>query len=293
LTKIAKSWILPHPRGRRGVIEPENPLMRRVSALPLALFLLIGCGGNGSETAVSDAAASSTAPLLETDMQRFLAVVQHHEAALIPEFTPPEKEESPDFSLPAEEIVDWFRGKFRDVFDTERQGAAWDRDAQWNKAFAAHKISGQRFASLARNVSLAIMRVRLDARVDIDQLVANAKRDVQRAHGVIDQIDAVPPEDQTRESRALRSRTAIELGRAVALLEFAELIHQVPDENAALVRRFSRNLKPLLPAHANEDLLAELSELARRETDAIEHASFETEAEPQARRPAAPRRRTK
>jgi hypothetical protein len=265
--------------------------MRRFSAFSLTAFLLIGCG-NSSETAVLNSRTSRPTRLVETEMKRFLAVVQDHQDAQIPEFTPPDDEESPDFNLPASEIVAWFRGKFRDVYDVERQGSAWESDREWHKAFAEHRISGQRFASLTRNVTLAILRVRLEARGDVEQLVDNARREVKRAHQVLDEIDGLPQGDRTRESRALRSRTALELGRAVALLEFADLLQQVPEENTDLVRRFSRRLKPLLPAHANEDLLVDLSELARRDTDAIEPANFETDG-PRKTRLGTPRSRTK
>ncbi|MBI3861264.1 MAG: hypothetical protein HY290_05155 [Planctomycetia bacterium] len=229
-------------------------------------------------------------PLSQTDVERFLAVVQNHEDALIPEFTPPDDDDPPDFTLPAKDIVACFRGKFRRVFDVERQGSVWERDEHWKQALSTQKISGARFASLVRNVSLAIMRVRLEARVDVSQLVTNAKRDVARATRIINQIDAAPPADQTRESKALRSRSAVELGRAVALLQFAELIQQIPDESGAQVRRFSARLKALLPARANEDLLAELSDLAVRDENTIERAGYEVEADESPRRSAGTRR---
>lgn len=264
--------------------------MRRICELWLVLLVVVAAGCGGSESAQVTSQMSPTTPLSESDMKQFLAVVRNHEGAMIPEFTPPDEDEPPDFDLPAKEIVASFRGKFRRVFDAERQGAAWGRDTEWSTAFAAQKISGERFAALARNVSLAIMRVRLEARVDMEQLVSNARRDVKRATKLIDEIDAVPRADRTRESHTLRSRTALELGRAVALLEFAELIQQAPDESAALVRRFSRQLKPLLPAHANEDLLAELSELATRDEPRIEQAGYEEDAPEMRKGTAAPRR---
>jgi hypothetical protein len=73
----------------------------------------------------------------------------------------------------------------------------------------------------------------------------------------------------------LRTRSVIQLGRAVALLEFAELVRDVPPESAAVVRRYSRQLKPLLPASIKDELLAELKNLALDRDSNVEPASFE------------------
>jgi len=72
------------------------------------------------------------------------------------------------------------------------------------------------------------MRVRLDARVDVDQLVVEARRQVDKTIHLLDEIDAVPSDDRTRESRALRGKSAERLGKAVALLEFAEMVRKNP-----------------------------------------------------------------
>jgi hypothetical protein len=200
--------------------------------------------------------------LSAADLERFLAVVQSHSEALIPEFTPPDDDESLDMDAPAAELVTSFRGEVKRLFDATRQGAIWDRDKQWSLALASQKISADRFASLVRKVSLAIMRVRLEARVDIDQLIVEARRQVSRTVRLLDEIDAVPSGDRTRESAVLRANLASRLGKAVALHEFAEMVRKVPADSSAVVRKFSHKLKPLLPPHANEELLAELKSLA-------------------------------
>ena len=120
------------------------------------------------------------------------------------------------------------------------------------------------------------LRVRLDARVDVDKLVAQARRQVDETARTMDEIDRLPPEERSREASALRTRSVIHLGRAVALLEFAELVKKVPPENSAVVRRYSRQLKPLLPASINEELLAELQNLASGRSSEIEPAGYET-----------------
>src|SRR5207248_8091141 len=106
---------------------------------------------------------AANVPLTAADLDRFLAVVQSHSEAMIPEFTPPDEDESLDMNAPAEQLVESFRGEVNRLFDATRQGAIWERDKQWSQALDSQKISAERFAALVRKVSLAIMRVRLDA----------------------------------------------------------------------------------------------------------------------------------
>jgi hypothetical protein len=253
--------------------------MSRSTPPILILMLLAGCSGSGNEqgTALDDASAGRV--LTSADLDRFLKVVEIHEGAMIPEFTPPEEDEALDLDAPSGELVASFQAQCRRLFNVERQGKIWKRDTEWSQALAGSQISAERFAALVRDVSLAIMRVRLEARVDVETLVKQARGQVDRAVRTIDEIDEVPLADRTREATALRTRSVMRLGRAVALLEFAELVRDVPSTSAAVVRRYSQKLKPLLPASLNDELLAELKRLAKRPTGDVEPASFETDDE--------------
>jgi hypothetical protein len=253
--------------------------MSRSTPSILILMLLAGCGSAGNEpgSANDDASRSGGRVLTSADIDRFLKVVETHEGAMIPEFTPPDEDESLDLNAPARELVASFQAQCRRLFDIERQGGIWKRDTQWSRILAGNQISAERFAALVRDVSLAIMRVRLEARVDVETLANQGRGQVDRAVRTIDEIDEVPLADRTREATALRTRSVIRLGRAVALLEFAELVRDVPAESAAVVRRYSQKLKPLLPASLNEELLAELKRLAKSPTGDVEPASYETD----------------
>jgi hypothetical protein len=194
---------------------------------------------------------------------------------MIPEFAAPDEDPSFNFDASAQELVTSFQAQCRRLFDVERQGSIWQRDTEWAQALAGNKISPNRFAALVRDVSLAIMRVRLEARVDLDRLVSRAKRQVERAITTMNEIDEVPADERTEEATTQRTRSVIQLGRSVALLEFAELVRQVPPESAAVVRRYSRQLKPLLPAGINDELLAELKQLATAPEGDIQPAGYE------------------
>src|SRR5579872_3934785 len=148
----------------------------RLTLIALWLVLPAGCSSNEQDpqSAAASKLSAPDGPLTAADLERFLAVVQNHSEAMIPEFTPPDDDEALDMTAPAAELVALFRSEVRRLFDITRQGAIWERDGQWSQALATQKISAAQFAGLVRKVSLAIMRVRLDARVDIDQLVVQA-----------------------------------------------------------------------------------------------------------------------
>jgi hypothetical protein len=248
----------------------------RITLTVLALLLFAGCSKEPqSPENASEGSNAADVPLTAADLDRFLAVVQNHSEAMIPEFTPPDEDEALDMEAPAEKLVESFRGEVRRLFDAARQGAIWERDRQWSQALISQKLSGDRFAALVRKVSLAIMRVRLDARVDVDQLVVEARKQVDRAKRLLDEIDAVPRDDRTRESTALRAKSAERLGKAVALLEFAEMVRKISPESTAVVRKYSQKLKVLLPPHANDELLAELKELATPRSGKAQQAGYE------------------
>jgi hypothetical protein len=240
------------------------------------LLVAIGCSSKdqSTESAADSSSSAVDVPLTAADLQRFLAVVQNHSEGMIPEFTPPDEDQSLDMDAPATELAASFRGEVKRLFDVRRQGAIWERDQQWSRALSSQKISAERFAVLVRRVSLAIMRVRL-ARVDVDQLVAQARRHVEKTTRLLDEIDAVLPGDRTRESTALRAKSAERLGKSVALLEFAEMVRKVPPDSAAVVRKYSQELKALLPPHANDELLAELKELATPRAGKVQQAGYE------------------
>ena len=248
----------------------------RLTRVALLLLVVSGCSKEQPlENAAIENSGAAGAPLTAAELDRFLAVVRSHSEAMIPEFTPPDEDESLDLNLPAEKLVESYRGEVPRLFDAARQGALWERETQWSQALAGQKMSAERFAALVRKVSLAIMRVRLDARVDVDQLVVEARRQVERNMRLVDEIDATSADDRPSETNDLRANYVERLGKAVALLEFAEMVKKVPPESKAVVRKYSNKLKPLLPPHANDELLAELKQLATPRPGTAKHAGFE------------------
>ncbi len=257
--------------------------------IAVVLVVLTGCAGTNdeSETASDNSSPAGSTALCPADIERFLAVVKSQDDAMIPEFTPPDDEEALDFNASASELIASFHAQCQKLFDVERQGAIWQRDSFWSRALAEHELPPFRFAALVRDVSLAIMRVRLEARLDLAQLVTRARQQVEQTVRLMDEIDQVAPDERTREATAQRTRSVIRLGRAVALLEFAELVRQVPPESAAVIRQYSRQLKPLLPSSIKDELLVELTRLAKApdgnvESDGeVEPAGYETPGDEQ------------
>src|SRR5258708_37782319 len=177
--------------------------MSRSTSSILMLMLLAGCSGSGNEQGSSPDDAAAGRVLTSVDLDRFLKVVEIHEGAMIPEFTPPEEDESLDLNAPAGELVASFQAQCRRLFNVDRQGGIWKRDTQWSRALAGSQISAQRFAALVRDVSLAIMRVRLEARVNVETLVKQGRGQVDRALPTTDEIDEPPPPHPPRQPPAL------------------------------------------------------------------------------------------
>lgn len=250
--------------------------MSRLYYAAVVVVAVAGCSWTAGQSDVADE-TTGRGSLTSADLDRFLSVVQSHEGAMIPEFTPPDDDESQDLEASAETLVASFQAQCQKLFDVKRQGAVWQRDEEWAQALAGKKISPEKFAALVRDVSLAIMRVRLESRVDLAKLVAVARRKVDQTVKTMDEIDDVPAAERTREAVALRTRSVMQLGRSVALLEFAEMVRQVPPENAKVIRRYSRQLKPLLPASVNDELLVELKALATSAESDVRQAAFEEE----------------
>ena len=250
--------------------------MLRSLTIAALLLALTGCSDSSSDPDV--AGGRSPEALTDADLDRFLSVVHRHEGAKIPEFTPPDEDPMLDMNSSATELVASFQEQCRQLFDAERQGKVWARDTDWAQALKGSGTAPTRFAMLVRDVSLAIMRVRLEARVDLGRLVAQARRQVEQTVRTMEEIDENPAAERTSEASTLRARSVIRLGQAVALLEFAERVRQVPPESAAVVRRYSRQLKPLLPPGANDELLAELKKLATAPEGAVQPAEYEEPA---------------
>lgn len=232
--------------------------------LLISLVAITGCGKAPVKDAQVGRVRSPADPLAVSDLDRLLAVVQTHGGGAIPEFTPNEQERSVDYNSRAGDIVELIRSQLGELFDARRQGDAWTADESWARSFAQHDVTGAQFASIVHSVSCAIMRVRLSARVDVDRLVTNARAEVRELVSTMNAIDEIPAAERSRQDAVIRGQSALSLARTVALLEFAEMIHKVPKENCALVKKYSKQLKPLLPPGGTDNILAELQALATR-----------------------------
>src|SRR5258708_32309110 len=135
--------------------------MSRLKASRVALFallrvLLAGCSRSEQtpENAAAGKSRGADVSLTVADLERFLAVVQNHSEALIPEFTPPDEDESLDMDAPAAELVTSYRGEVNRLFDAARQGAIWEHDTQWSQALSRQHTSAKKIAGRVRKVTL-------------------------------------------------------------------------------------------------------------------------------------------
>lgn len=212
--------------------------------------------------------------LCAADLDRFLAVVQSNADAMIPEFEPPEEVAELNYGRPARDLVEECRRQFGHVFDIERQARIWQNEERWSRAFAKHSVSADEFAQLVLRVSCAVMRVRIDARVELERVIDSARHEAAEICETMDAIDDIPESERGQSDLFIRGQSALRLARLTALIEFAEMVRQAPDEDCALVRKYAAKLKPLLPSGSSDDLLAELKALAEPRTEIVP-AGFE------------------
>jgi hypothetical protein len=240
----------------------------------LLFWLLAGFAGCGSpaapDSSQTDSREKPRLPQAERELQQFLAIVKQLTPARLPEFQSNDGDDPSIFQRSSKEIIQAFETKLTDVMDPEQQGAVWESNPDFATIFQANEISGTWFADWNRRVTLAILRIRFDSRGDLDQLIANSRKELKRLQKQIDKIDEVPPRSQTRDARLIRAQTSFELAKAAALTKYALLLRKVSEEEIALVRRYSKQLKPLIPAGTQQDLLEEFCRIANPTTESAE-----------------------
>jgi hypothetical protein len=250
---------------------------RRWSCL-LATVLAAGCAESNQGSGAASSGTSYKSPadrLAQHEIELLVAVASAHEQGLIPEFSVPADEEPLDAERSARELEAEFQIRFQRLFDPARQGDVWARSPSWAKVLQGNRADPSEFAAIVRNVGCAIMRARLESRVNLARLLENARAEVEDNVALMEAIEAIPPPERTRQDNFLRTRAAVQLGRAVALRSFAELVAAVPQENVALVKQHGNALRPLLPRGETEVLLEELRALGKLDRSAIERASHQ------------------
>ncbi len=233
-----------------------------LAILLLTTACLTGC--NSAEEpkfAVSSGTLKTPSePLTQADIDKFLMVVRAHPKQRAPEFTAADREKPLDPQLSAELLIPEFRARFRELFDPQRQGELWAYDTDWSKILKAQQVPPDELAALAGSISCAITRVRVDSRFDLQKIIVKARSQIEDLAAQMDRMDKIPAAERTRELALERARAIDRLGRSVALLEFAELLRDVPKENQTLVRKYSAELKRFLPQQSQSDPFAELQE---------------------------------
>lgn len=228
-------------------------------SVAILVFFFMGCGTKDSPRAISDTSTRAPSdPISAKDLEALLRVVRAHPLGQVPEFAASMQDDSVDETLPAEQLVQHFQAQFRTQFDPRRQGVRWRQEPMWAKILADENMSPTEFAGLVAGVSCAVARVRLDSRVDIDHLARRAQARLLDLTARIDRVERLPPHQRDRDAVFERTQSIIHLGRTIALVEFAELLRQVPEPNCALVRQHAAELNPLLPSTDLTEALAEL-----------------------------------
>lgn len=248
--------------GSRGVASP-------VWGLLAVAGLLVGCeagGPGGAEAQLERAPALGGAearPNVQTvlrpeEIDLFLAVVRDLPAGKAPEFTSDGDPGAAPSHLGPTGQTQELRRRFRAMFDPKRQGKIWGADAEWQRLCARHGTTTEQFAQIVVNISAAVTTLRVQQSVPVGEFQSRADRKLRELVKQMETIDALPVKSQTKDVLAKRNRASMRLGPAAALVEFAELLRQVPRDNEKLVRGRLQDIDKLLPSGDLTLLLASL-----------------------------------
>lgn len=244
----------------------------------LVVIVLAGCQPTASEQppAVTTAPlfVQPGEPLSDAEIEQFFRVVSKLPGQRVPEFAPAASDSDVDLGLPADELSAEFRRRFRNLFDAEKQGSLWAKDPTVAAAMKDQHLTPSQFAALTASLSCAIARVRLDAQFDLAALRERGHAELKRLADDIADLSADNAAASERDVIALR------LGKTVALVEFLELVGQVPPRNRDLVRRHASRLVTLLPSRGTfGESFPEFEQwAAKRSPSPIQPASFEQPA---------------
>lgn len=220
--------------------------------------VLAGCGDSGALPKPWPAKGPLRTPsdrLTTAELDQFLKIVRAHPQQHVPEFSPLDDDPGISSVDTAAALVQASQQKFRQLFDPQRQGDLWSEDREWARILHKQQAAPSEFAALVGSVSCAVTRARLEGRTDLGQLSELAREEIKDLSAQLREIDG--RRQTTREKSAARMQTLLRLSRTAALLEFVDLLRQVPQENCALVKQYAAQLKPLLPPNRT-DPFAEL-----------------------------------
>ena len=232
--------------------------------LLMLLAVVSGCGSSSSELPkpweASGPLRTPADKLTQPDLEHFLKIVRAHPQQRVPEFSPADEEQGVSSADTAAALVQASQQRFRQLFDPQRQGDLWAEDRDWAKILHQHHAAPSEFAALVASVSCAVTRARLDSRTDLTELSRIAHDEIKQLSIELREIDS--SRQSVREKATARMQTLLRLGRAAALLEFVDLLRQVPQENCLLVKQYAEQLRPLLPSNQT-DPFAELVQWKR------------------------------
>lgn len=254
-------------------------VFRRCWWATVAALVFAGCGQAPPDVAPSMTGAEPLfvqpgEPLSDAEIEQFFRVVAQLPDQRMPEFAPAANEEDVDLDLPADQLAGEFRNRFRNLFDANTQGTLWAEDAAVAAAMREQHLTPSQFAALTASISCVIARVRLDSQYDVAALRERGHAELARLTGEFSQTADATKSSSDRDVIALR------LGKTVALVEFLDLLNQVPEHNRDLVRRYASRLVTLLPARGTfGESFPEFELWATKQSPSpIQPASFEQPA---------------
>ena len=230
----------------------------------LLIAIAPGCGGSSTKLPkpypASGPLRTPADKLTAADLDQFLKIVRSHPKQRAPEFTPPDNEPAVSSVESSAKLVQLSQQRFRNLFDPQRQGDLWAEDREWAVILHKQHAAPTEFAALVASVSCAVTRARLDGRADLSEYSQIARDEITHLSADLRELDR--SKQSPREKTTARTRMLMRLSRAAALLEYVDLLRQVPQENCALVKEYAQQLHPLMSPN-QADPFTELAEWKR------------------------------
>jgi hypothetical protein len=259
--------------------------LRLAAGCSVAALTFSGCGSGESPVekaprrAVAIAAAETTQPLTEEDVDNFLALVEQLPKKAVPGFQTAAARRHPD-GLNGRQLAAAYQREFEDAYRPAVQARRWQRNHDLTDALEEAQVDPEAMASLLVRLSSAVAREALDDRVDLKTLEKRTEAAIRR---LCDQYDDLPKGDPGQLSsvdKTRRERIIAAIQEAVAFRQFTHLLANVPQESLDVVTARREELASYLPVGETVAAFEKRSESAAM----ILQASHEEPAAPRARK---------
>lgn len=221
-------------------------------AIAIVSMTLCGCGDSQVKAVSASDLKTTSEPLSDAELQRFLRLISRLPDGQVPEFTPNDQPQL-DTLLPPKVLVSEFRSRYRQLCDPVRQGEHWDASLDLSKSTQQEGWTSAQLAAFIRCLSCAVMKSELTKKHDLKAIEQDCRQEITKLVKSLELDDQRPRSSMTEAFMQQRELKVRRLGRMVALLEFMLQLKPIPPSNLELVQKYSTQITALLPETTTQD----------------------------------------